>query len=90
MKQHVFPAFTAAIILFFVTGNCFAQQADSVKQAQFLALIKKMQGWFLLASKALWTGLTDKLPSSGTSILSHLPQQVHRFYNRIPFFSFKN
>lgn len=41
MKQHIFPAFTAAIILFFVTGNCFAQQADSVKQAQFLALIKK-------------------------------------------------
>ncbi|MFX1704818.1 hypothetical protein PV783_12735 [Chitinophaga sp. CC14] len=41
MKRHIFPAFAATIILFFITGNCFAQQADSIKQAQFLALIKK-------------------------------------------------
>jgi hypothetical protein len=41
MKQNIFPAFAAVVLLFFVSGNCFAQQADSIKQAQFLALVKK-------------------------------------------------
>ncbi|MET3878829.1 hypothetical protein [Chitinophaga sp. OAE865] len=30
-----------AILLLFATGNCFAQQADSIRQQQFLALLKK-------------------------------------------------
>lgn len=30
-----------AILLLFASGNCFAQQADSLQQQQFLALLKK-------------------------------------------------
>lgn len=41
MKPNIFSAFAITLLLFFVTGNCFAQQSDSLKQAQFLTLIKK-------------------------------------------------
>ncbi len=41
MKPSIFPALVAAMLLLFTSGNCFAQQADSLKQVQFLALLKK-------------------------------------------------
>ncbi|MEZ2444514.1 hypothetical protein AB6805_22470 [Chitinophaga sp. RCC_12] len=41
MKPQTLIAFAAALLLLFITGNSFAQQMDTVKQAQFLALVKK-------------------------------------------------
>lgn len=41
MKPYIHFAFAAALLLLFITGNSFAQQTDTVKQAQFLALVKK-------------------------------------------------
>lgn len=38
MKPYIFAV---TILLLFTSVNCFAQQADSLKQAQFLALLKK-------------------------------------------------
>lgn len=41
MKPNIFPAFVVALLLLFITSHCFAQQPDSLKQAQFLTLLKK-------------------------------------------------
>lgn len=41
MKPYTLPSFVATILLLFASVNCFAQQTDSLKQAQFLTLLKK-------------------------------------------------
>ncbi len=41
MKPYIFPAFVATVLLLFTSRNCFAQQADSLQQMQFLTLLKK-------------------------------------------------
>ncbi len=41
MKPQTLIAFAAALLLLFITWNSFAQQMDTLNQAQFLALVKK-------------------------------------------------